>query len=585
MQIRNGFALLLALLVLGEAPVSAARKDKKQKRQAADPYAEFVWPPPPATARIKLDTVIRGRADVEPRSGFARKLLGASPQSPYDLLVKPFAVAFDNEGRVLVTDSGTSALIRFDVEDRRMDVLGTRGNVRLSLPLGVHVASDGTIYVADAGLGAVVAFDGEGKVLNVIGNGELTNPTAAVVSPDGSKLYVADSKAHQVVIFDLASGGKLSTLGRPGDKEGEFGFPTALAFGPDGALYVVDQINSRVQLFDEDGEYLDQLGGLGVGFGNFVRPKGVAVDDVGFIYVTDNAFNNVQLFDTDFTLLTFVGAGGTGAGQFHGASGVAVSGQRFAVVDQLGRRVQLFHFIVPKDQGPGPEGAPAAPDTPLKPSRKKALDRTAVETKARRPEPAAEQLVPSPRTPPPMPLSPVEEPEAASAEVESAAPAPKPPVESSPRVEPEAVPAKVERAAPKPKPQQPPSPTAERDAVPTAVQQAVEIGGWVRDWAVAWSAQDVDRYFEFYDEEFQPEAGSRQAWVEQRRERVAGPVFIDVIVTALKADILDSGRARVTFEQEYTSNTHRDRALKVLDLRRRGNEWKITRERTSELPE
>jgi hypothetical protein len=71
----------------------------------------------------------------------------------------------------------------------------------------------------------------------------------------------------------------------------------------------------------------------------------VAVDRRGFIYVTDNAFNNVQLFDADFQLLTFVGSGGRGPGTFWGASGVGVRGDEFAVVDQLGHRLQLFRFL------------------------------------------------------------------------------------------------------------------------------------------------------------------------------------------------------------------------------------------------
>ena len=351
-------AVAMVALLAAVDPALGASKDRKSKKQrkaeAADPYAEYVWPPPPDEARIKLEQVIRGRADVEPRSGFARKLLGASPQGPYDRLVKPFAVAFDGEGRILVTDSGTKALIRFDVDERRMDVLGTRGNVRLSSPLGLHVAPDGTIYVADAGLQAIVALDPEGRVLRVVGGkDDLVNPADVVLCPDGSRLYVSDSKAHQVVVFDAASGRKLSTLGEAGEGDGQFGFPTSLAFGPEGNLFVVDQINARVQVFAEDGEYLDKIGGLGLGFGNFVRPKDVAVDEVGFIYVTDNAFNNVQLFDVDFSLLTFVGAGGTRPGTFHGASGIAVQEDRFAVVDQLGRRVQVFRFLVPKEAASG----------------------------------------------------------------------------------------------------------------------------------------------------------------------------------------------------------------------------------------
>ncbi len=342
-------ALLMALLLLGISPDAAAKKRKKKKPQN-DPYAEYVWPPPPDPARIKLESVIRGRIDVEPKSGWGRILFGATPQSRYDFFTRPFAVEFDTEGRILVSDPGSSALLRIDQPNRIYDVLGTRGNVRLASPLGIDVGPDGTIYVADSGLQRAVALDAEGKILAIYGQeGSLTNPTDVAISPSTELLYVADSKSHTLSVFDTASGSLVRTLGGPGLGEGDFNFPTSLTFGPEGNLFVVDQLNSRVQVFDVEGEYLDEFGSLGIGFANFVRPKDVAVDEVGFIYVTDNAFNNVQLFDADFSLLTFVGAGGNGPGRFHGASGVAVQGKRFAVVDQLGRRVQVFRFIVPKE--------------------------------------------------------------------------------------------------------------------------------------------------------------------------------------------------------------------------------------------
>lgn len=340
-------ALLVVLLAHDEA---AAKKKKKKDDSADDPYAEYVWPPPPNPARIKLERVIAGRTDVEGSSKLRKALLGASPQSPYDRLRKPFAVGFDSQGRILVTDTVSAALIRFDREEERMDVFGTRGMTQLKTPLGLAMGPDDTAYVADPGLRQVVAFSPEGKLVGVYGRmGELTNPTDSALSPDGSKLYVSDSKTHQIVVFDTATAEQVATIGRRGEGPGEFNFPTSLAFGPEGNLFVVDQINSRVQVLDAEGEYVDEFGALGVGFGNFVRPKDIAIDEVGFIYVTDNAFNNVQIFDFDFTLLTYVGQGGQGPGRFHGASGIAVRGEEFAVVDQLGHRLQIFRFLVPKD--------------------------------------------------------------------------------------------------------------------------------------------------------------------------------------------------------------------------------------------
>jgi len=349
---RRALLILLGAVALttSTAPIGAGQRTGPQvDESAADPYADKVWPPPPDTARIRLETVISGRIDVEGESKVGRFLIGVSPQGPYDVLRKPHAVAFDPEGRVLVTDWQSGALLRFDLEGHRLDVLGTKGSLTLRRPMGLDVASDGTIFVADNGQAKVLAFRPDGKLVGAFGKaGELVNPTDVAVAPDGRAIFVADSKEHRIVVFDRASAEKLREFGRGGEGDGEFAFPTSLAFTGDGNLLVVDQINARVQLVTPAGEYLDQFGRRGVGFGEFVRPKDVAVDEVGFIYVVDNAFNNVQLFDADFSLLTFVGEGGVGPGQFAGASGIAVQGDRFAVVDQLGRRLQLFRFVVPK---------------------------------------------------------------------------------------------------------------------------------------------------------------------------------------------------------------------------------------------
>ena len=338
---RNGLKLFLFLIL----PVVFTACAGKMVRPD---YSKYVWPPPPDAPRVQLEDILYGRADVEAKSNLQRALLGAAPGA-YDLLRKPFAVAYDHQGRILVTDQGLSALLRFDRTEGLLDVLGTRGPMRLRIPMGLDIGPDGTIFVADIGLKRVVALDPQGGLRGVFGHtGELENPTDAALSPDGAKLYVADSKAHQIVVFDIETAEIQSRFGGPGEGEGEFNYPTSLAFSVEGDLLVVDQLNSRVQVLTEEGEFLDQFGALGVGFGDFVRPKDVTVDEQGFIYVSDAAFNNLQLFDSDFSLLTYVGTGGRRPGQFKNASGVAVHGQSIAVVDQLNRRVQLFRFLPPE---------------------------------------------------------------------------------------------------------------------------------------------------------------------------------------------------------------------------------------------
>lgn len=340
----------LALITATIACTTVPKGEPTTTKSREDRYAEFVWPPPPDEARIRLVDIFRSRLDVAPRSGLEKALMGSSPHSPWDFLKKPFGVAIDDQGRILVTDPGLGALLRFDRAGRKMDVIGVRGALRLKTPLGICVGADGTIYVADPGVGKVVAFTAAGKVSGAFGHtGELVNPTDAAVSPDGSRLYVADSKSHRVVVYGLAGGERMAAFGSRGTEPGRFNYPSALAFSADGDLLVVDQMNSRVQVLTPEGEPLESFGALGVGFGNFVRPKDVAVDANGLVYVTDAAFGNVQIFDADLRLLTFVGENGTNPGQFQLPGGVAARGDQFAVVDQLGKRVQLFRFLAAGD--------------------------------------------------------------------------------------------------------------------------------------------------------------------------------------------------------------------------------------------
>lgn len=338
---------LTCLTIALAGAVSCASSDAGRPGVAqADPYAAYVWPPPPDPPRIRLVDILSQRLDVEAEGRMSKILIGASPRGAYDRLQRPMGVALDRKGRVLVSDMKLGAVLRFDRAGRALDVFGTTGSARLRAPISVEVTREETILVADVGLKRVVELDAEGNFLRAFGRaGDLDNPTDAVLSRDGRAVYVCDSKRHQILVFDRDTGEVVDRFGRRGERAGEFNFPSALAFAADGSLFVVDQINARVQILSPDGEYLETLGSRGTRYGQFVRPKDIAIDSLGFVYVTDGAFNNVQIFNQDLELLTFVGRGGTGPGEFQVTGGVAADERGFAIVDQLGKRVQVFGYV------------------------------------------------------------------------------------------------------------------------------------------------------------------------------------------------------------------------------------------------
>ena len=75
--------------------------------------------------------------------------------------------------------------------------------------------------------------------------------------------------------------------GKLGTGPGEFDQPHALAFDSKGRLFVGDRNNNRVQIFDQDGNYISELR-------QFSRPSGIFIDKKDILYVADSESESVS---------------------------------------------------------------------------------------------------------------------------------------------------------------------------------------------------------------------------------------------------------------------------------------------------
>jgi DNA-binding beta-propeller fold protein YncE len=73
--------------------------------------------------------------------------------------------------------------------------------------------------------------------------------------------------------------------------------PHGVAVDKKGNIYVADQYNDRILVFDGKGKFLFKFGERGSGPGQFMRPMGIAVSPKGRIYVTDRLQSKVLIFD------------------------------------------------------------------------------------------------------------------------------------------------------------------------------------------------------------------------------------------------------------------------------------------------
>ncbi len=106
----------------------------------------------------------------------------------------------------------------------------------------------------------------------------------------------------------------------------------------------------------------------------------------------------------------------------------------------------------------------------------------------------------------------------------------------------------------------------------------------IDEWARAWSQKDVERYLSCYSANFEPPADQTQdAWKAQRRERLTRPGEIEVEISDVTIEPVTPDRANAQFSQTFTSPGYRDQVIKVLELVKENQAWKILREE-AQLP-
>jgi DNA-binding beta-propeller fold protein YncE len=221
----------------------------------------------------------------------------------------------------------------------------------------------------DAKLGRVMVYDANNRYIRAIGDPEAWSPTDVAIR--GKRLYVTDKKSGQVVLVEKATGEELRRFSGIGVGESDLLFPSNLALGVDGSVYVGDTGNARVLKFDDSGELLQTFGSLGTMIGQFVRPKGVAVDREDRVYVVDAASSVVQIFSPDGKLLLFFGKAGNRPGDLYLPASVAIDydnvdlfADRVApgykieylviVTNQFGpNKVSVFGFLESNEQSGG----------------------------------------------------------------------------------------------------------------------------------------------------------------------------------------------------------------------------------------
>lgn len=312
----------------------------------------MVWPQLPEPARYRYVGQFTGEDNIFKEEGgrfekILRWLVGLASSDPDRLMLQrpQSGVVDDARGRVYVTDVARGGVFVFDEPKGQILFWDDAGRSRrFTTPSGIVLGNNGQLLIADADLAEVIRLGPNGEPLGSFGEGVLKRPTGIARDPQTGRIYVSDTHAHNIKVFD--DNGKLrEVIGQRGEGIGEFNFPTFLAFA-NNKLYVTDTLNSRIQVLNSAGQYVLKFGRRGLYVGDLPRPKGISVDRAGRIYVVESYYDHLLVYSADGQLLLPIGGTGSEVGEFYLPSGVWTDARsRIYVADMFNSRVMIFEYV------------------------------------------------------------------------------------------------------------------------------------------------------------------------------------------------------------------------------------------------
>ena len=216
------------------------------------------------------------------------------------------------------------------------EVLANFGGGVMVTPHGIHVDAERNVWVTDFAGNAegtkghqVHKFSPDGELLMSLGTAgqpgsgpnQFNQPNDVITAPDGT-IFVADGHSAGMttnrameegreagdtarILKFSADGTFIKEWGQIGVQHGEFRTPHALVFDSQGRLWVADRGNHRIEIFDQDGNYLESRYSYGRISGIFIEDEIVyAIDSESSPTNHPNWRNGVRIGPVDGDYIT-----------------------------------------------------------------------------------------------------------------------------------------------------------------------------------------------------------------------------------------------------------------------------------------
>jgi DNA-binding beta-propeller fold protein YncE len=267
----------------------------------------------------------------------------------------PKAIAADMHGNIYAGCCAINGGALIKLKYLGKNQFDTEWTITISQVRGIAVDENNYLYVTciDDGQHEIRKYDEFGNLKmrwGEIGNGnkQFTGPTGILYN-HANKIYVTETGTWpleggcRIQVFDK-EGNYLQQWGQKGYEIGMLNNPTGISCDINGNIFILDSYNSRVQVFDHEGNFISCWGKYGSMPGELNCPQGIAIDKNDVVYIADTYNNRIQTFTKEGRFISSIGKYGNTGGEFWLPCGIAIDKKAamLYVADSMNDRILVI---------------------------------------------------------------------------------------------------------------------------------------------------------------------------------------------------------------------------------------------------
>lgn len=243
--------------------------------------------------RIFISDAQHGRVLIFDRRGSFLGRLGI-PGNQRGQIYRPDGIDAGRDGTVYVCDPGRNAVLAFDSD------LKFKNEVGEQTPLAVFDTGS-RLYIL--GYDHLSIYDKSFRLLKKIGKrgkeiGDFDFPHGIAVLKNGD-IAVSDGNNMRLVAYKKGTNRAAWVVGEPPEKmdtkQRKFGLPVGIALDDDENIYVMDALRHTVHIYSPTGKKLAEYGEMGSREGEFNYPSDIAYLGGDTFAISDTMNNRVQI--------------------------------------------------------------------------------------------------------------------------------------------------------------------------------------------------------------------------------------------------------------------------------------------------